>query len=253
MSVGRARGSTLLTASRRLGRDAGALHFGQPVSFVYNPLVYARECHEAYLARYAAGPKRVVFLGMNPGPWGMTQTGVPFGEISAVRDWLGIRGNVGAPDHAHSRVAVRGFDCLRSEVSGKRLWGLFRDVFGSAESFARDNFVSNYCPLMFLDAAGRNLTPDHVNRPDQAALFAVCDRFLSDVIEALRPQWLVGIGRFAEQRLRAVLGSTGSGDMRVTSIMHPSPANPRSQKNWSEQASAALEREGVWSVSGESV
>jgi len=199
-----------------------------------------------YLARYAAGPKRVVFLGMNPGPWGMTQTGVPFGEVSAVRDWLGIRGEVGTPNHGHPRIPVRGFDCARSEVSGKRLWGLFREIFGSPERFSRDNFVSNYCPLMFLDAAGRNLTPDRISRPDQAALFAVCDRFLSAVIDTLRPLWLVGIGLFAERRLRAVLERTDNGDVRVMSITHPSPANPKSQKNWPGQVSAALSKAGVW-------
>jgi single-strand selective monofunctional uracil DNA glycosylase len=236
----------LLTASRRLGRDAGALRFGPPVSFVYNPLSYARECHETYLEQYAAGPKRVVFLGMNPGPWGMTQTGVPFGEISAVRDWLGIHAEVGTPSHGHPRVPVRGFECARSEVSGKRLWGLFREVFGSAERFARDNFVSNYCPLMFLDAAGRNLTPDHISRQDQPTLFAACDRFLSVVIDALRPQWLVGIGLFAERRLRAMLERTGNEDVRVMSITHPSPANPKSQKNWAGLAAAALVEAGVW-------
>lgn len=236
----------LLAASRRLGRDAGALRFGPPVSTVYNPLVYASECHEMYLAKYGAAPKRVVFLGMNPGPWGMAQTGVPFGEVSAVRDWLGILGRVGHSEQEHPRVPVRGFDCRRSEVSGKRLWGFFRGIFGTAESFARDNFVANYCPLLFLDADGRNLTPDRIGRPDQQALFAVCDRFLLVVIETLRPTWLVGIGLFAERRLRAVLESTGTGEVRVMSITHPSPANPRSQKNWVGQAAAALAEAGVW-------
>jgi single-strand selective monofunctional uracil DNA glycosylase len=236
----------LRTASRKLARDAGALTFGPPVGWVYNPLTYARECHEAYLAKYASGPKRVVFLGMNPGPWGMTQTGVPFGEIASVRDWLGITGRVRAPAHGHPRIPVRGFDCTRSEVSGKRLWGFFRQTFGSAEQFARENFVSNYCPLMFLDETGRNVTPDRIGRGDQPALFAACDRFLAVVIDALRPAWLVGVGLFAERRLRAVLEASGHEGTRVTSIPHPSPANPRSQNNWAGQAAAALEKEGVW-------
>ena len=236
----------ILAASRKLARDAGALRFGPPVSWVYNPLDYARVCHEAYLARYAAGPKRVVFLGMNPGPWGMTQTGVPFGEISAVREWLGISGRVGTPAVFHPRVPVRGFDCTRSEVSGRRLWGLFADTFGSAGEFARGNFVSNYCPLMFLDAEGRNVTPDRIGRDDQAALFAVCDRFLSVVIDVLRPQWCVGIGVFATGRLRAVLEKPGHEPVRVTSILHPSPANPSSQKDWAGQAASALRSNGVW-------
>ncbi len=213
---------------------------------VYNPLVYARAPHESYLARYADTPKRVVFVGMNPGPWGMAQTGVPFGEVSAVRDWLGIRGAVRAPPSGHARVAVRGFDCTRSEVSGRRLWGLFQQTFGTARNFARDTFVSNYCPLMFLDGAGKNVTPDRIRREDQSALFPICDRFLRAVIDVLRPEWLVGVGVFAERRIRSVLESSPNASVRITSITHPSPANPRSQKDWAGQVRTALEKQGVW-------
>jgi single-strand selective monofunctional uracil DNA glycosylase len=236
----------LLTASRALARDAGKLRFSPPVSYVYNPLVYARAPHDSYLARYAKAPKRVIFVGMNPGPWGMAQTGVPFGEVSAVRDWLGISGAVRVPNDAHPRVAVRGFECTRSEVSGRRLWGLFQETFGSSERFARDNFVSNYCPLMFLDDAGKNVTPDRISRPDQAVLFRLCDRFLSVMIDVLRPEWLVGVGAFAERRIRAVMESSPNVGARITSITHPSPANPRSHKDWAGQARAALKKEGVW-------
>ena len=237
---------TLLAASRRLAHDAGALSFRPPVTFVYNPLLYARECHEAYLRQFAAGPKRTIFLGMNPGPWGMTQTGVPFGEVAAVREWLGISGHVRKPAGGHPRVPVSGFDCPRSEVSGRRLWGFFRETFGTAELFSRENFVSNYCPLMFLDEAGRNVTPDRISRHDQAALFEVCDRFLLTVIDLLQPRWLVGIGLFAWRRLCAVREAPGHEGTGVTRITHPSPANPRSGRNWAGQAAAALARDGVW-------
>lgn len=70
------------------------LRFGPPVSHVYNPLIYAAGPHRQYLQLYGARPKEVVLVGMNPGPWGMAQTGVPFGEISAVRDWMGIEAPV---------------------------------------------------------------------------------------------------------------------------------------------------------------
>ncbi len=70
------------------------LKFGPPVSHVYNPLEYARETYRQYFAKYAFSPKEAVFIGMNPGPWGMAQTGIPFGEINAVRDWMKIN----APD-----------------------------------------------------------------------------------------------------------------------------------------------------------
>jgi len=40
---------------------------------------------------------------MNPGPWGMAQTGVPFGEINAVKDWLGINAEVDKPQKQHPK------------------------------------------------------------------------------------------------------------------------------------------------------
>jgi single-strand selective monofunctional uracil DNA glycosylase len=235
----------LIRASRRLARDTVGLSFGSPVGCVYNPLLYARQPHEAYVARFASTRKRVVFLGMNPGPWGMAQTGVPFGAVPMVRDWLGIHGPVKAPEGGHPRIVVRGFDCPRREVSGMRLWGFFRDEFRSAEAMSREMFVANYCPLLFLDDDGRNLTPDRIRRADQPPLFQACDLHLREVIEALRPQWLVGVGLFAEGRARAVVQGAGL-SVKVVSIPHPSPANPRSQKDWPGQAAAALVRAGVW-------
>jgi single-strand selective monofunctional uracil DNA glycosylase len=243
--------AAIIAEARRLSRDAGRIRFGHPVHYVYNPLEYAREPHELYLARYAAGRKRIVLLGMNPGPWGMAQTGVPFGEIAMVSEWLGIRGSVKAPAGGHPRVKVQGFECARHEVSGTRLWGFLRGRYGTANEMARELFVSNYCPLLFLDEAGRNITPDHLARPDQPALFEACDRFLRVVIETIQPQWLVGVGRFAERRLQAVVEKTCLPG-RVTSITHPSPANPRSQKDWGATVSAALVEQGVFSASAAS-
>ena len=76
----------LETAARTLSDTLDSLRFAPPESHVYNPLTYAWAPNAAYLRRYGQGRKRVVFVGMNPGPFGMVQTGVPFGEIAAVRD-----------------------------------------------------------------------------------------------------------------------------------------------------------------------
>ncbi len=236
----------LVRASRRLAREVGGLAFASPVGFVYNPLTYARLAHEAYLARYASTTRRVVLVGMNPGPWGMAQTGVPFGAISMVTGFLGIREDVRPFAGAHARVPVKGFECTRSEVSGMRLWGFLRDTYGTAETMAREMFVANYCPLLFLDHDGRNLTPDRISRADQPPLFAACDRHLRAVIQALEPEWLVGVGLFAAGRARAVVEAGGL-PVKVASIPHPSPANPKSQKDWPGQAAAALRAAGVWS------
>ncbi len=262
--------ATIIAAARALARQADRLRFKEPVRYVYNPLVYARHPHEEYLERYAASRKRLVLLGMNPGPWGMAQTGVPFGEVALVRDWLGISGIVTRPRQQHARVPVQGFACARSEVSGMRLWGLMQAHYGSAGAFSTDAFVSNYCPLLFLDAAGRNITPDRIHRDDREPLYSLCDRFLAIVVDALRPEWLVGVGAFAARRARAaascgfgiavrgiprtgtpVPGAAGLPDVparavRVTSILHPSPASPRANRDWAAQVEEALTAQEIW-------
>jgi single-strand selective monofunctional uracil DNA glycosylase len=240
----------LVQASRVFARQVETLRFAPPVHHVYNPLRYAREPQERYLVRYARGRKSVLFVGMNPGPWGMAQTGVPFGEIEAVREWLGISGHVRIPDGTHARLPVLGFACLRSEVSGRRLWALMREHYATAEEFSRNAFVANYCPLLFLDEAGRNLTPDRIGKSDQALLFPVCDRFLLHVIATLRPRWVVGVGTFAFKRIEVALvtGSAAAfaGRPRLLMVPHPSPANPRANRDWAGQVRNILVREGVW-------
>ena len=236
----------IIAAARELARRSDRLRFKEPVHFVYNPLVYARQTHEEYLVRYASSRKRLVLLGMNPWPWGMAQTGVPFGEVTFVRDWLGIAGEVGQPRQGHERLAIQGFACARSEVSGRRLWGLMQAHYGSAEAFSQDAFVSNYCPLLFLDAAGRNITPDRIHRDDREPLYALCDRFLAVVVTTLRPEWLVGIGAFAARRAGVAAPSAAPRSPQVASILHPSPASPRANRDWAAQAEGALTARGVW-------
>jgi single-strand selective monofunctional uracil DNA glycosylase len=216
-------------AARDLAHEVAPLRFGPPVAFVYNPLDYARRAHERYVARYGATRKRVLFLGMNPGPFGMTQTGVPFGQVEFVRDWLGIREPVGRPPRLHPKRPVEGFDCLRSEVSGARVWGAIAAHWGEPERFFACHYITSYCPLLFLEASGRNRTPDRLPRREQQRLFAACDRHLLRLVEALEPEWVVGIGRFAAGRARATLGESG---LRLGCITHPSPANPRANRGW---------------------
>jgi single-strand selective monofunctional uracil DNA glycosylase len=235
----------LITATRNLAAQLGSFKFPKPVTFVYNPLQYAWAPHVEYLRRYVAGPKRVLFLGMNPGPYGMAQTGIPFGEVAAVRNWLGIVSSVGKPPAEHPRKPVLGFQCPRSEVSGRRLWGLFRDRFGTAQHFFADHFVYNYCPLMFLDRGkgGRNLTPDRFNGRAMDRLFALCDAHLRLLVETLDIEWAIGVGGFAEKRLREVFGAGG---LRIGRILHPSPASPAANRDWSGLATRELERLGLW-------
>ena len=233
----------LIEAALRLRNQVDRLRFSLPVTHVYNPLRYAWAPHEMYLRTFADQPRRVVFVGMNPGPFGMTQTGIPFGEIAAVRDWLGIAGKVLKPPQEHPRRLVDGFACTRSEVSGKRLWGLFADRFGTAGNFFAEHLVLNYCPLAFLEDTGRNRTPDKLEPREKKALFAACDEHLRAAIMALKPQWAIGIGGFASSRLAEVLAANGT---RLGQILHPSPANPSANREWGKIVTRQLREQGVW-------
>ena len=233
----------MIRAARELRAAVDRIKITAPVTHVYNPLDYAWRAHEAYLRKFANSRKRVVFLGMNPGPFGMVQTGVPFGEISAVRAWMRIEAAIGKPRREHPKRPVEGFACPRSEVSGKRLWGLFAERFGSAENFFADHFVVNYCPLAFFDKDGRNLTPDKLPAGQAAALFAACDRHLRRAVDILRAAWLIGIGDFAEKRARLLLAEFA---VKIGKILHPSPASPAANKDWARKAADELKALGIW-------
>jgi single-strand selective monofunctional uracil DNA glycosylase len=240
----------LLTAAHDLSDALAALHFAPPIAHVYDPLQYAWAPYETYVTRYGATRKRVVLLGMNPGPFGMMQTGVPFGEVAAVRDWMGVHENVQRPPREHPKRLIEGFDCARSEVSGRRLWGWAALRFGSAPAFFEDWFVLNYCPLVFLEESGRNFTPDKLPAAERRAVTQACDRHLGAALTALQPEWAIGVGAFAERCLRGVLESdlVDSGlarRVKVAQILHPSPASPAANRGWADAVDAALDRLGV--------
>ncbi|HSY17402.1 MAG TPA: uracil-DNA glycosylase family protein [Candidatus Acidoferrales bacterium] len=233
----------LIAAARELSAQVDRLKFQPPVTHVSNPLAYAWAAHELYLQKYGGGKKRVIFLGMNPGPFGMAQTGVPFGEVAAVRDWLKISAPVTRPQNEHPKRPVQGFDCPRSEVSGRRLWGLFAERFGTPEKFFAGHFVVNYCPLVFCEAGGKNFTPDKLPAAEQAKLFAVCDEHLRQVVAALEPDWLIGVGGFALARAEVVAEKSG---VKLGKILHPSPASPAANRGWSPAVTKQLIELAIW-------
>ncbi len=239
------RAEQLLVAARRLCRHLSRLHFAPPVTHVYNPLTYAFAAYAAYVQAYACSPKRVLFLGMNPGPFGMVQTGVPFGEVTAVREWLKLNGVVRKPRPEHPRRPVTGFGCVRSEVSGRRLWGLFAERFSQPERFFLEHVVMNYCPLAFIESTGRNRTPDKLPARERERLFAACDAHLSAVIAQLEPEWVIGVGDFAYQRAVEVLAG-GTPGLKIGRILHPSPANPSANRDWASVVTRQLVEAGVW-------
>ncbi|UCD81287.1 MAG: single-stranded DNA-binding protein, partial [Desulfobacterales bacterium] len=212
------------------------LRFDKPVTHVYNPLTYARAPYSQYLRRYAKSPKEVVLIGMNPGPWGMAQTGIPFGEVAAVRDWLKIEAPVDPPADMHPKRLITGFECPRSEISGKRIWGWAQKRFKTPQNFFSRFFITNYCPLQFIEAGGRNRTPNQLRAAERIPLFNACDRALRRTIERLKPEYAVGVGQFTTERARMALTDL---PLIIGGITHPSPANPKANRGWE----ALVERE----------
>ena len=240
--IGNMSAKVLIDQAKELTRSLSSLSFSDPVTHVYNPLEHAWSPHRQYLERYGKGKKKVIFLGMNPGPWGMTQTGVPFGEVELVRNWMGIEAKVKAPKHENPSRRVEGFDCKRSEVSGRRLWGYFSERFPKAEDFFKDHFVLNHCPLVFMEASGRNRTPDKLPLSESGPLTEICDRHLEPCVETLKPEVLVGVGGYATKVLRRVFGDER---YRIETLLHPSPASPIANRGWEAQAHQQLKKMGL--------
>ena len=158
--------------------DLDGLTFGPPVTHVYNPLLYARAAWDTYCEKYGQRKREVLLLGMNPGPFGMAQVGVPFGEIEHVRSWIGIEAAIDKPDREHPKRPILGFDCPRSEVSGRRLWGWAKDTYTTPEAFFDRFFVINYCPLVFMEEGGRNRVPEKLPKAERQLIYAACDKAL---------------------------------------------------------------------------
>ena len=191
---------------------------------IYNPLRYAWEVHVEYL-RIAGGlGAKTILMGMNPGPHGMGQMGIPFAATTVVRDILGIRGiEVQQPTDPHPSRPVNGLSHPKEEVSGSRLWG-------------------NHCPLLiFSGPRATNVTPDKIRGKSVTSLIERCDEHLREVVGLLGPDSVVGVGKYAERRARESLASS---DVLVTSCWHPSPASPLANRNggedWRQNFSSVL-------------
>ena len=222
-----------------------ALKFGKPVTHCYNPLVYAQDAHIEYLERYGSKRKRVLFVGMNPGPWGMAQSGIPFGDTRYVREWIKIKSDIRQPAQLHPKRPVLGLSCQRREISGQRLWGLFQQRFGSARNFFAEHLVMNYCPLLFSRIDHRhcvNITPDKLAARERQQLYQVCDEFMRQAVsDYIKPEYIVAVGNFAETRLRGIFPGGN-----IVKILHPSPASPKANSGFASIATETLCQFGIW-------
>jgi single-strand selective monofunctional uracil DNA glycosylase len=227
-----------LNVQLELNEELKSLQFRPPVAYIYNPLEYAFKANESYVRKYCRGPKKLFFVGMNPGPFGMVQTGVPFGEIKCVRDWLKIEEEIGKPEKECPQRPVLGFACTRSEVSGDRFWNLLKKLCGTPDAFFKNSFVYNYCPLALLKSDGGNLTPRDIK--DTKLLEEICDKYYFKIIQLLQPEIIVGIGEYAEKRSLATLKGKGCA-IKVIRLPHPSPRSLNNH-NWPEKAETFFQK-----------
>lgn len=228
--------------TNRLVKDIEGMTFSPPVSYVYNPLIYARKSYDLYIRKYGRKPKEIFLLGMNPGPFGMAQTGVPFGEVEAVKNWLKIETSVGTPEKTHPKRPVDGFQCSKSEVSGRRVWGWAERRFGDPEQFFSRFFVTNYCPLIFIEESGRNRTPDKLPKIEKQPLLEVCNKALRETVKYYSPEIVIGVGAFAEKQAQAALQGL---EVKTGKILHPSPANPKANRGWEDYIENELRELGI--------
>ncbi len=224
----------MIEASSKLRDDveafADSLVSEGSVDAVYNPLSYAWKPHRAYVELASGGGAKTLLLGMNPGPHGMGQMGIPFAATSVVRDLLKIRNlEVGQPRNPHPKRPVSGLDWPKEEVSGTRLWSLLAEEYGGAESIFQSVFLLNHCPLMlFSGDRATNITPDKIAGPTTRALLERCDEHLREVVEIMQIERVIGVGRYSQKRALNALSDT---DVKVTTCWHPSPASPLANRN----------------------
>ena len=235
----------IVDVTLKLSDDLNNLKFVDSITHVYNPLSYAWEAHELYIRKRCNSLKQVLFLGMNPGPFGMAQTGVPFGEVEMVKNWVGVNSIIKKPKNEHPNRLIEGFNCKRSEVSGRRLWQMFQKRYKSAESFFSKSYVLNYCPLLFMEKSGKNFTPEKLPLRNNAELYRSCDEHLARVVKILNVKWVICIGNFAKKRADVALRDFDK--LKTGYILHPSPANPKANSGWAQLATEQLKQIGVWS------
>jgi single-strand selective monofunctional uracil DNA glycosylase len=227
---------------KNLNKSIDNIDFPEPITHVYNPLQYAWPVFANYLERFAPLQAENILLGMNPGPWGMAQTGIPFGEISFVEQWMALSGKITQPRNLHPKRPIDGFACTRSEVSGRRLYGWAQERYGEPKKFFKNFLVLNYCPLVFMKESGANFTPDKLNKAAAEPLFNACAKALQETIDVLEPKRLIGVGKFAATQARQDLASS---NIAIETILHPSPASPMANRGWAPQAEKQLLAMGI--------
>jgi len=255
----------ILAASDRLSERLAAL---PPVGdlVALDPTRYCRSAWAAYL-QMAARLGCVLVVGMNPGPHGMAQTGVPFTDpwIVDELDLQAPRADVPPADipavgsWRHRSHRARGVLGSKREESAKRLWPLLREICApyaavgpSADKIAEatrrvcnEVLLVNALPICWLDPAGKNVSAEQVEKraPAQVreGLRDLVNEWLQAVADILRPAAVIGVGRWAREFVTDLDVDHFVEIPFRDGIKHPSPS-AGSEAAWRAEAEPILRR-----------
>ena len=198
--------------------------------------------HEQYLKRFGEGRKRVVFLGMNPGPFGMVQVGVPFGEVNAVRDWMQISAPVAPPKTPNPSRPVEGFTCQRSEVRVSACGRFFAERYPHAQDFCRP-LCAELLPAGVLRSRAQRDTRQAPEERNRTALCRLRCTFRRASTRWRRNGWSASAS-LPDAGASSACPFVPAGEDRHRA--HPSPAGPIANRGWAPQAAAQLTALGIW-------
>lgn len=220
----------LLTLDKQTIKKMDVLKFDKKkVQYVYNPVDYAYAGYSRYVRKYLKSSKKILFVGLNPGPYGMCQTGIPFGDVSTVKEWMELEMDISKPLDECPKKPVDGLKCTTVEQSGKRFWGFFKKKCGAADNFFRNAFVINYCPIAFFDRSGKNVTPNELEVSSREELEKICDEYLEKVVEMVKCEIIICVGRYAEHKVKSIF--IDNSEINILYMKHPSP-QVGSEDNW---------------------
>jgi len=191
-----------------------------------DPTSYAFGNYTRFMQLAASGPRLALFVGMNPGPHGMAQTGIPFGDVDTARVLLGGADTID-PLPGLRAASGAAWDCKglayhRGEQSGMRLWSALSQLCGSPQAALERCCIVNYCPLYMVGPELENITPSDLPRRHDItrALEAACDEHLRQLVLGLEVKTVLSFGSYAHASARRALSGF---PVDFYTTPHPSP------------------------------
>jgi single-strand selective monofunctional uracil DNA glycosylase len=234
--------------ARQLARATGWL--------VLNPGRYGERWHARFRRAYPMSPRPLLVFGLNPGPYGMAQTGVPFTDLKRLESALpGLWKDLVASGEPVTRPGLAPPSLARHltrtfESSSVRVYRFLERAYGRPELALREVVFVNPCPLLFIDPeTGANRTPADLPRALRARKAAELVHAFEElrratVLEAvaeLEPRGAILLGRDVAaavgEALRAALGARS-----VVEWEHPARAVP---ETWSRGLADELRKRGL--------